>query len=75
MKPVYIEGSLGLDRQATWNEVRWALSSSSQSIVVHDGPRDDSSNIDSDFNGRTGNLPEDDMWLAIVSEMPDSKSN
>ena len=70
MKPLDIERSIGLHRLATWNEVRYALSFSSQCIIELAGPRDDS-----DFSGRTGNLPEDDMWLAIVSEMPHSKRN
>jgi hypothetical protein len=75
MKPLDIERSIGLDRLATWNEVRYALSFSSQCIIEVAGPRDDSGKSDSDFSGRTGNLPEDDMWLAIVSEMPHSKRN
>ena len=75
MNRVVIESSVGLDRIATWNEVRYSLSFSSQCIIELAGPRDDSSKIDSDFSGRTGNLSEDDMWLAIVGEMPDSKSN
>jgi hypothetical protein len=75
MNRVVIKSSRGLDRIATWNEVRYALSFSSQCIIELAGPCDDSSKIDSDFNGRTGNLSEDDMWLAIVGEMPDSKSN
>ena len=75
MNRVVIKSSIGLDRIATWNEVRYALSFSSQCIIELPGPRDDSSKIDSDFSGRTGNLSEDDMWLAIVGEMPDSKSN
>ena len=75
MNRVVIKSSKELDRIATWNEVRYALSFSSQCIIELAGPRDDSSKIDSDFSGRTGNLPEDDMWLAIVGEMPDFKSN
>jgi hypothetical protein len=73
MNRVVIKSSMGLDRIATWNEVRYALSFSSQCELA--GSRDDSSKIDSDFSGRTGNLSEDDMWLSIVDEMPDSKSN
>ena len=75
MNRVVIKSSIGLDRIATWNEVRYALSFSSQCIIELAGPRDDSSKIDSDFSGLTGNLSEDDMWLAIIGEMPDSKSN
>jgi hypothetical protein len=75
MRPLDTERFIGLDRLATWNEVRYALSSSSQGIIELAGPRDDSSEIDSDFSGRTGNFPEDDMWWTIASEMPVSKSN
>ena len=75
MKPITNEISIGLDRLATWNEVLCAMSYSSQCTIEIAAPRDDSSEIDSDLSGRIGNLSEDDMWLAIVSEMPDSKSN
>ena len=75
MKPVGIGSSIGLDRLATRNEVLSAMSSSSRCTIELAGSRDDSSEMESDFGGRTGNLSEDDMWLAIVSEMPDSLSN
>jgi hypothetical protein len=69
MKPVNIESSVGLDRLATRNEVRYAISFSSldafELVVTCDAFRE----MNSDF------LPEDDMWSAIVSEMPTSKSN
>jgi hypothetical protein len=61
MKPVNIESSVGLDRLATWNEVRCAMSFLSQGAL--------------DFNSRVSKLPEDIMWLAIVSEMVDSIVN
>ena len=68
-----IESSIGSDRLATWNEVCRALSFSSQGA-----PKpacDDFCETNSDFSGIARNLSEDDMWLAIVSEMPDSLSN
>jgi hypothetical protein len=68
-----IESSIGSDRLATWNEVCRALSFSSQDATKP--ACDDFRETNSDFSGRTGNLPENDMWLAIVSEMPDSRSN
>jgi hypothetical protein len=68
MKPVYIDSSIGLDRLATWNEVRYAMSFSSQGVFELVVTCDASSEMD-------GFVPEDDMWLAIVSEMPTSRSN
>jgi hypothetical protein len=61
MKPVDIESSIGLDRLATLKEVGFAMSFSSQGAF--------------DFNSRACKLPEDIMWLAIVSEMVDSIIN
>jgi hypothetical protein len=75
MKPVNIDNSTGLDRIATWNEVRYAMSVSSQGINSFKIVRDDFLEVDSDLNERAQNLSEDDMWLAIVNKMPDSKSN
>jgi hypothetical protein len=75
MKPITVESPMGLDRVATWNEVVCAMSSSSRCTIRLTGRRDDSSEMDSDFRGRTGNLSEEDMWLAFASELLDSKSN
>jgi hypothetical protein len=75
MKLVPIESPIGADRLSTWNEVLCAMSSSIQCTIEIAAPRDDSSEMKSEFSGPNGNLPEDDMWLAIVSEMPDSKCN
>ena len=75
MKPITIESPLGVDRLATWKEVLCAMSASSQCTIELADSRDDFNGMDSEINGGTDNLSEDDMWLAIVSEMPDSKSN
>ncbi len=75
MKPVNIDNSTGLDRIATWNEVRYAISVFSQGITPLKSVRDDFLEVDSDFSDRARNLSEDDMWLAIVNKMPDSESN
>ena len=75
MKPVHIENSIGLDRLATWDEVRCAMSSSSQGAFELVGPCYDFREMDSDFSGRACNIPEDIMWLAISSGILDSKSN
>ena len=75
MKPITIESPMGLDRLATWDEVFRAMSSSSQCTIQLADFRDDSSEMNSEVNDGTDNLSEDDMWVAIASEMPDSKSN
>jgi hypothetical protein len=75
MKPVDIKNSIELDRLATWNEVRCAMSFSTQGAFERVSACDDFREIDSDFSGRAYNLPEDKMWSAIISEMLDSKIN
>jgi hypothetical protein len=75
MKPVTIDNPTGLDRIATWNEVRFAMSVSSQDTLPLKGVRHDFLELDSDFRDRARNLSEDAMCLAIINEMPDSKSN
>jgi len=66
--------SAPLDRRSTWDEVRSAMSISSQDGFAA-GDSNDMCNTDADFSGGASNLLEDDMWLAIVLEMPYSKSN
>ena len=75
MNLVAIESPIGLDRLATWDEVRSAMSFSSQGAFQLVGTYDECREVDSNFTGRSCNLSEDIMWLAIVSEMPDSTSN
>jgi hypothetical protein len=75
MNLVAVESPIGLDRLATWDEVRSAMSFSSQGAFELVGTCDDCRELDSDFAGRACNLSEDIMCLAIVSEMPDSMSN
>jgi hypothetical protein len=75
MKPAKIESSIGLDRLATWNEVRCALSFLSQGASELAGACDDSREVDPDIRGRACNLPEDIMWSVIVSKMAYSNSN
>ena len=73
MKLADIESSIGLDRLATWNEVRCAMSFSSQCAIELAG--DDFREMDSDFSGRACNLREDIMWLAIASGLLNSAGN
>ena len=75
MRPVDIERCVGLDRLATWNEVRCAILFPSQDAFELIGTSSDFCEMNSDFSGHARNLPGDIMWLAIVSEMPDSLSN
>jgi hypothetical protein len=75
MKPVHIESPIGLDRLATWDEVRCAMSFSSQGVFKLVGACDNFRETDSDLSGRAYNLLEDIMWLAISSEILDSESN
>ena len=72
---VNVESPIGLDRLATWNEVCCATSVSSQVAFELFCASRDFREIGSDFRGGACNLPEDTMWLAIASEMPDSLSN
>jgi hypothetical protein len=75
MKPVDIESPIGFDRFATWNEVICAISVSSHGALALGGACNDLREMDSDFSGSACNLSEDDAWLAMAREMPDSKSN
>jgi hypothetical protein len=75
MKPVDIGSSIGLDRLATWNEVMCAISVSAEGTFALVRDSDDLREADSDFSVIAWKLSEDTMWLAIVSEMPDSKCN
>jgi len=63
-----------LDRTSTWDEVRSALSISSQVILVVGGSGD-LHEADTDLGRASSNHLEGGMWLAIVREMPNSKSN
>ena len=75
MKPIDIKSSIGLDRLATWSEVRCAMSFSSKGAFALVGVCEDILDMDSDFSDRAGNLPEDAIWLALISQMPNSKCN
>jgi hypothetical protein len=64
-----------LGRLSTWDEVRSAMSVTSQGVFAFVGATDDLREADAGFSGRACNLLEDNMWLAIVREMPYSKRN
>ena len=75
MKSAELESSIGLDRLATWNEVMCAISASAEGTFALVRESDDLRESDSDFSLSACNLPEDDLWLAIARNMPNSKSN
>jgi hypothetical protein len=63
-----------LDRRSTRDEIRSALSISSQ-VILLDCDVDDLGAANTDLSRASPNLLEDDMWLAIVHKMPYSKNN
>jgi hypothetical protein len=75
IKPIQIGSSVGLDRLATWNELMFAISLSMDGVLALSGVCDHWGQMDSDLRRSDCNLHEDDMWLAIVREIPDSKNN
>jgi len=75
MKPVDIGSSIGLDRLATLNEVMRAISVSAEGVFPLGGAYPHLAEMDSAFRDSACNLSEDDMWMEIMREMPDSKSN
>jgi hypothetical protein len=75
MKPVNVGRSIGLDRLATRNEVICAIMVSTRDALVLVGGSEDLHEVDSEFSDIPCNPAEENMWLAIASEMPDSKSN
>jgi len=66
-----IESFVGLDRLATPDEVRRAMSSSSPRALEFLGLRDDFSEMDFNASGRAPNLREAIEWLMIAREMQD----
>jgi hypothetical protein len=75
VKPVDVKYSLGLDRLATWNEVMRAISVSTEGVLALDGAFSNLREMHSDDSSGAYSPPEDDLWLATVREMPESKSN
>jgi hypothetical protein len=75
MNHTVIENSIGLDRIATWNEVRYAVAFPSQVPSESVGVIDDLIETDFRVSDRVCIESEDTMWLAIAQIMPDSKCN
>jgi hypothetical protein len=72
IRPTAIGRCIGLDRLATWDEARWAIS---QGTFEFGGLCDDFREADSDCSGRPRRFPEDNACLAIAYEMIDCISN
>jgi hypothetical protein len=53
----------------------FAISLSMDGVLALSGDCDHWGQMDSDLRRSDCNLREDDMWLAIVREIPDSKNN
>lgn len=76
MKPVDIGNYIGVDRLATWNEVKRAISvEGALGTQGFGGTRTDLLEMVPDFSEGASDVAEDDMWFEIVRDMPDSKSN
>ena len=75
MSLVATASPIGLDRLATRDEVRCALSFWSRHVLESIPPRDDISEMDPYFGGGACDDPEDVSCSAIVREMRDSISN
>jgi hypothetical protein len=75
MKPVAIGTSIGLDRLATWNEIRCAISVSTEDVPSLGGTCNDLREVDSVLSRSARNVSEDDMWFAMAGEMPDFEIN
>jgi len=75
MNLVAVESPIGLDRLATWNEVRSAVSFSCQGHFEVVCTCDDCHEVDSDITNRADNFFKDVMLLTIVSEMPNVMSS
>lgn len=69
------ESSVGLDRLATRDEVRSAMSFSSPSALEFVGLRADFSAMHPDSTGRAPNLREEIEWSVIAGEMRDCIGN
>ena len=69
------ESSIGLDRLATQDEVRSAISFLFPSAREFVSLRDDFSATDPDSNGRAAHHREESAWLMIVHKMRDCIGN
>jgi len=76
MKNFSVEDNwVGLDRLATWDEVRCAIEFCSQVASELGCTSDDYRDLESDFTGCFGVIPEKLGWLALISERLHPKSN
>jgi hypothetical protein len=75
MKPVVETSCIGLDRLATWKELRCAMEFSSQGAFELGSATDVYRDVRSDLGAGVGVLPEELEWVALASEMQDRESN
>lgn len=75
MKCARTEGSIGLDRLATWEEVRCATSFSSSDGLEFVGLHNDLCEMNSDSSRLATSLREEVEWLMIVRKMRDCIGN
>jgi len=70
-----MESSVGLDRLATMDELRCAISFSLPGALESVGLRDDFSEMNFDSGRRSPNLHEEIEWIMIAREMRDCIGN
>lgn len=74
MKNVSVpESCTGLDRLATWDEVRSAMAS--QVAAEPSCTSGDYGDVELDFAGGINTFPENLTWMALLSERLNPKSN
>jgi hypothetical protein len=69
------ESCIGLDRLATWDEVRYAMELSSQSAWEPGCTLPGYDEVEFDAAGLIGGPPEKLAWLELLQERLDPKSN
>jgi hypothetical protein len=69
------ERGIGLDRIATWDEVRYAMALSSQAASQLGCTSGGDCDLESDFTGRFGVRPKKLARVPLISEKLDPKSN
>jgi hypothetical protein len=66
---------IGLDRLATSSEVRSAILLASLSESEADDQREETQEMESELQCTAGNVSDDDVWLALASQILDPMSN
>jgi hypothetical protein len=74
IRPEVLGGGIGLDRLATWKELRCAMEASSEGAMKRVGA-EGRDVAPSGFSACTGILTDELEWLKLASEMEDRNSN